>query len=787
MKALNRKMWRDLWKTKGQTLAVVLVIVSGISTFVMLKSTMNSLSLTQTWFYQDYGFADIFASLKRAPESLKGRIASLPGVNRVETRVVADVKLRIEEFDEPVTARIVSVPEDGESRLNRVYLKTGRMVDPWKDSEVVVNEAFAEGHDLSPGDRFGAVINGRWKSLTIVGTALCPEFILPVRPGAIMPDFKRHAILWMARPALATAFDMKGAFNDVVISLSPGAESRDVITRLDSLLSWYGGLGAYGRRDQLSHRFLSEEFRQLETSSTIFPTIFIGVATFLLYVIINRTVSTQREQIAALRAFGYSSAEIAFHFVKSVLFIVLVGVAGGIAVGICFSKGLGNIYMEFYRFPYLMYELRPSVVMTAMLISVASVLAGTLHSVWSASNLPPAEAMRPEPPASYRRSALERVRLWGLLSQSARIVVRNIERRPVRSLLSVTGIALSCAAMVAATFFNDAMDFLVDVQFKRSQKEDMTVALTEPTSRKVIYEMRGVEGVEYAEGFRSVPVRLRFQQKTYRTSVEGIEPGARLRILLDTHLREVDVPPEGIVLTDYLGTLLGVKPGDMLTMEVLEGSRPVRQVPVAGSFEQFIGIASYMDIRALNRIMKEDRALSGAYLTVDSLHQKSIYKRLTEMPRVAGTHVREDDIRNFYETQAESLLFFIFIATVLAGTIAFGVVYNNARISLSERSRELASLRVLGYTRAEISFIFLGELAFLTLIAIPIGFLIGRAMGGFLAESLGSDLFRIPVVIESGTYSLAAAVVVVSACLSGLIVRHRLDHLDLVAVLKTKE
>lgn len=787
MTALNRKLWRDLWRTKGQAFAIVLVIVSGISTFVMLKSTMNALRLSQTEFYRNYAFADVFASLKRAPENLKERIAAIPGVNKVETRVVADVKLRIEGFDEPVTARIVSVPDDRDPGLNRLFIRKGRTVDPLSDNEVVVSEAFAEAHRFIPGDRLGAVINGRWKVLTIVGTALCPEFVLPVRPGGVFPDFKRYAILWMGRPALATAYNMEGAFNDVVLSLSPEAESGEVIDRLDDLLSWYGGLGSYSRKDQLSHRFLSEEFKQLETTSKIFPIIFIGVATFLLYVVISRTVSTQREQIAALKAFGYSSADIAGHYIKSVCLIAVAGVAGGIAVGLWFGRGLANVYMEFYRFPSLMYELQVSVVLTAVVISVVSALVGTLHSVWKASSLPPAEAMRPEPPASYRRSVMEHMGLWGILSQSARIIVRNIERRPVRSLLSVTGIALSCAAMIAATFFGDALDFLIDVQFRRSQKEDMTVAFVEATSRKAMHELRGLEGVEYVEPFRSVPVRLRYQNKTYLTSIEGIERGGSLRLLLNTELQRIDVPPEGIVLTDYLADLLGVRPGDMITAEVLEGAQPVLRVPVTGSFEQFLGVTSYMDLGALNRVMKEGQAISGAYLVVDPLLHKEIYNTLTEMPRVAGTLVREDDIRNFYETQAEMFLFFTFIASILAGTIAFGVVYNNARISLSERSRELASLRVLGYTRTEISFIFLGELGLITLVAIPIGILIGKGMSTFLAAAMGSDLFRIPVVIDSATYSLAATVVLASACLSGLIVRHRLDHLDLVGVLKTKE
>lgn len=787
MGMLNRKLRRDLWKMKGQVFAIALVIVSGVATFVMLRSTMNSLNLTRERFYQDYGFADVFASLKRAPENVKERIASIPGVNQVETRVVADVKLNIEGFNEPVTAKLVSLPDDGKPLLNRIYIKKGRMVDPWKDDEVVVSEAFADAHHFSLGDRFGAVINGKWKRLAIVGTALSPEFILQIRPGAISVDFKRYAVLWMGRNALATAYDLKGAFNDVVLTLSPGVNTNQILVQIDNVLDWYGGLGAYSRKDQLSHRFLSEEFKQLQTSSTIFPIIFIGVAAFLLQVVISRTVSTQRDQIAGLKAFGYGNLDIGTHYMKMVLLIVLLGVTGGIAVGVWFGRSLGRVYMEFYRFPYLMYGLKPDVVMTAAFISIASALAGTLHSVWKTAKLPPAEAMRPEPPAEYRRSVFEHLGLWRILSQPTRIILRNIERRPIRSLLLVIGMALSCAAMIAATFFQDAMDFMVDVQFKDSQKEDMTVTFIEPTSGKAAHELRGLKGVEHVEVFRSVPARFRFEQRSYRTSIQGIEAGNHLYFLLDTHLKPIDIPPAGIVLTDYLGNLLGIRPGDMLTVEVLEGSRPAREVPVIGLAKQYIGIMGYMNLSALNRLMREDDTISGAYLTVDPVDLPRLYRTLVEMPRVAGTFVREDEIRNFYETQAEVLLFFTLVAMVLAGTIAFGVVYNTARISLSERSRELASLRVLGYTRTEISFIFLGELGLLTLAAIPLGFLLGRGMSIYLARAIESDLFRIPVLVGPATYSLAAAVVVVSACLSGLIVRHRLDHLDLVAVLKTRE
>jgi putative ABC transport system permease protein len=787
MKALDKKLWRDLWLMKGQALAIVLVIVSGVATFVMFISVMHSLNRTRDAFYRDFAFAEVFGTLKRAPESLKERIAAIPGVNLVETRVAADVKLDIKGFHEPVSARLMSVPNNGQPLLNKLYLRTGRMVDPAKDNEVVVSEAFAGAHRFKPGDSFGAVINGRWKTLVITGIALSPEFVLQVKPGGISPDFKRYGILWMSREALGKAYDMDGAFNDVVLTLLPGAKIDDVIVRLDAILDRYGGLGAVGRKDQMSHRFLSEEFRQLDRFAEVFPAIFIGVAAFLLNVVISRTVSTQREQIAALKAIGYSNFDVGLHYTKLVLFIVLIGVVAGTGAGMWLGKGLGRIYMEFYRFPSFDFELRPSVVVAAVVITGGSAFLGTLRAVRQAALLPPAQAMRPEPPMSYKKTVLERIGLEAVLSQPTRIILRNIERKPVKALLSVVGISFGCAVMIAARFFSDSVDFMVDVQFRQAQREDMTITYIEPAARRTIYELKGLTGVEHVEPFRTVPARFRFGHRTYRTVIQSFEPGTKLHHLLDTNLKPIELPPTGIVLTDYLATMLGIKPGDLLTVEVLEGSRPVRQVPVVSLVKQYIGVMGYMDRSALNRMMREGDLVSGAYLTVDSAKQSTVYRKLVEMPRVAGTAVRMDEIRNFYETQAESMLFFTFIATVLAGTIAFGVVYNSARISLSERSRELASLRVLGYTRGEISYIFLGELAVLTLAALPLGFLFGRGLCAYIVTAVQSDLFRVPVVLENETYALGAAVVLVSASLSGLIVRHRLDHLDLVAVLKTRE
>ncbi|MFH2120429.1 MAG: FtsX-like permease family protein [Pseudomonadota bacterium] len=787
MKALNRKLGRDLWRMKGQVFAITLVVVSGVATFIMFISTMDSLSLTRNRFYRDYRFADVFVNLKRAPESLKEKIQNVPGVHLVETRVSAYVKLDIKGFDEPVTARIISIPDDGKPLLNRLYINKGRLADPAKDNEVVINQNFAQAHGFDPGDRFAAIIHGKWKELTITGIALSPEFVLIMRPEAMSPDFKHYGILWMGRKALGKSYEMDGAFNNVVLTLHPEANVSDVLAGIDRIVERYGGFGAYARKDQISHRLLNEEFRQLQTSSTIFPTIFICVAAFLLNVVMSRTINTQREQIAALKAFGYSNLDVGIHYAKLVILIISAGLAGGIAAGVWFGKMLGGIYMEVYRFPQLIYTLNTGVIVAAVLISIASALVGTLHSLWRAAKQPPAEAMRPEPPAKYRITLIEKMGIGRRLTQPSRIIARNVERKPVRTALSIIGIAVACATMISSGFFKDAVAFMVNVQFVRSQKEDMKVAFTDPTSRRALYDLKALPGVRHAETFRTVPARFKFGNRSYKTAINGIEPESRLHLLLDTDLNAISLPPSGIVLNDYLGKFLGVRAGDLLTVEVLEGSKPVRQVPVVALVKLYLGVMGYMDVTALNRLMREGDAISGAYLVTDPLYSGKLYRNFIDMPRVSGTVLRRNEIRNFHDVQAKGMLFFTFIATLMACSISFGVVYNSARIALSERSRELSSLRVLGYTRGEISYILLGELGLITLIAIPLGFLIGYWLCAYIAQALASDLFRVPLVIETKTYALAAAVVLASASVSGLIVRHKLDHLDLVEVLKTRE
>lgn len=772
---------------RSQVLAICMVIAAGVATYIMSIGTLEALRETRAEYYGDYRFADVFASLKRAPNTLAGRIAEIPGVDHVETRVVAAAQLDLPGFGDPVTGRLVSVPEHGQPLLNGLHLRRGRMVEPGRDDEVLVSEAFAEVHGIKPGDSISAVIKGRQRDLSIVGIALSPEYIYQIAPGRILPDYKRFAVLWMGYRPLSAAYEMEEAFNDVSIGFARGANEKEVIQRLDLLLDANGGIGAYGREDQVSHKFLNEEFRQLRQTAGLFSFIFLGVMAFLLNVVVGRLINTQREQIAILKAFGYTNRQVAGHYIVLVLIIVTIGLVAGVVAGVWLGGGLSELYMEYYRFPFLRYGVLPQTIVVSALVSGVAAVVGTLGAVLKAASLPPAEAMRPESPEIYRQALVERLGPARRLSQPSRMILRHLERRPLKSALTVLGMAMACAVMMMGTFFADAMDYMLEIEFGVAQREDLAVTFFETTSARAIHEFEAMPGVGRVEPYRVVPVRLRAGSRDYRTAIYAYRPDAVLHRTLDENHEALDLPQAGMLLTDQLAAILAVEPGDEIEIEILEGGRPVRTTPIAGVVRQYVGIGAYMTLDALNRLMREGHAISGAYMSVDRAYLDDIYARLKEIPRIAGTEESRSRITNFNESIGEFLLTYMSFILGLSGAITFGIVYNSARIALAERARELASLRVLGFTRAEVSYILLGELALLALLAIPPGFVIGRALCAWLVATLPHELFRIPLVLEPDTYALAATVVIVAAALSSLVVRRRLDHLDLVAVLKTRE
>ncbi len=787
MNMLDRKLVRDLRRMRGQVVTIAMVVACGIAVLVASMATYQSLLASQAAFYDEAHFSAVFASAKRVPQSIAERIARIPGIGVVETRVVEDVTVTLHDGREPLTAHVVSLPDDGQPQLNRLHLRQGRLIASGSADEVLVSEAFASANSIRPGDSIRAILNGRLQPLRVVGIVLSAEYVFATRPGDPIPDDRRYGILWMGRRALASAFDMEGGFNDVVASVPPGANLPAVFAALDTMLEPYGGLVAYGRVDQPSHRFLADEIAQQGVMATTIPAIFLGVSVFLLHGMLGRLVGAQREQIASLKAFGYRNRAIAWHYVKFALVVVGAGAILGTVLGLWFGQMMVANYTEFFRFPRLAFHIAPWVPVLAVGVGLMAGIVGARNAVGSVARLAPADAMRPQAPRDYRHGALDRLGWIRRLSTRQHMVLRRLIDRPLRTLLTIAGIALAVPIIVVTLFWQDALDFMIDVQFAAAERADLVVGFTTPVPSRAQREIAQLPGVLTTEAYRSVPVRLRSGQHSYRTAITGLPPNPVLRRLVDADLRVTPPPRNGLLLSTRLARRLDVHPGETVGVEILEGKRLHTDMVVAGLLDELLGIGAYTQIGEVNRLMGEADSINAVAVAVADPGDKALRRALLDRPKVATITDRAVSLRQFRETTQTFVLVMAGILSAFSVVIAIGVVYNHTRIALQERAWELASLRVLGFTRAEVARLLLSELLWQLLIAVPAGLWLGYWLVRGLIALHDTEMFQIPAVIQPRSYALAGLVVLLSGAVSALLVRRQIDRLDLVAVLKARE
>ncbi|MEZ5318359.1 MAG: FtsX-like permease family protein [Vicinamibacterales bacterium] len=728
----------------------------------------------------------MWSSLARAPRSVARDLAAVPGVAAVDTRIVARAILDVPGIDEPASAVVISVPPQAEHALGDLYLRHGRHVEVGRAREVMVNEAFAERHDLEPGAPLTATVGGRRVVLHVVGVALSPEYVMAIPPGAQINDDRRFAVLWMARDELEALTGLRGAFNDVAITLANGAAERDVVVGMDRVLLPYGGRGAYGRDSQPSHVMLEEHLTPLAPLSILLPSIFLLAAAFLVNVVLSRLIGTQREQIGMLKAFGYSNARLAWHYLEIALAIVALGIALGLPLGAWLGHVMATFYGAFFRFPELIFRVDATTVLTASGAAILAAVAGVLRTLRNVAAMPPIVAMSAEVPA-FRRSILDWSRLTRFVSPRSRMVVRNVLRWPVRSALTAAGMALAVAVLVLGESSADGTNRMRDVIYQAQQRADLEITLAQPRRLGNLADIAALPAVRRAEPFRAVPARVLGGGGDQDIVLLGLDGDAVLRRVVDNAYRVMPPPRHGVILTAWLARRFGLTLGDPVAIEIQERRRRVITTRVAGVVDEPMGLFAYMELQSLGRLLGEPETFSGIHLTVDPAREAALNDVLKRAPAAIGVGYRRSSLASYREMSDSATAFVRQILVTFAVIIAFGVVYNSARIALAERSRELATMRVIGFTRGEISRILLGEIGLLAIPAVPLGFALGYLLTGAVAAGASGTRFHMPWLVSARTYGFALVVFAVAAALSALIVRRRLDHLDLLAVLKARE
>lgn len=787
MRVLDRKVVRDIRRLWAQIIAVALVMACGVATIVLSVGSYRSLEETRTAFYARQNFADIFATATRAPLRLASRIEAIPGITGAEYRIFKPVILDVEGMKEPASGMAISIPSLKEPAINNPYLRSGRLPFNGRSHEVALAENFAEAHSLGPGDRFHALINGKRRALTITGIVLSPEFIYAIGPGDIIPDERRFGTIFMRQSALEGPFDMDGGFNSLAATIDVNANVEAVIDKIDDLLEPYGGRGAIERDDQISDAFLDNELLQLRSMALVIPPIFLFVSAFLVNMILSRLIALEREQIGLLKAIGYGEVAIGSHYAKLVLVIAAIGLVIGSATGAWFGRGLTRLYGDFFSFPYLIFKESLDLYAIAGGITALAALAGAANAIYSVVTLPPAVAMRPAAPLRYRTLLGGTGLALHLFSQTTTMALRHLIRRPVRTAITALGTSFSVAILCTALFMFDSMEEMIDITFYQAERQDATLSFANESPPGALGSVLALPGIMRAEPFRSAPVRITKGHKELELAITALPADGDLGRVLSDKGVPVLLPTAGLLIPQRAADKLNVRPGDIVRIELMLHGGRIVEAPITAIIQSLIGLGAYMELSALNRLIGDGNRISGARVEFDPIRTDDVYERVKQTPAIASFTLLTAAKDKFREIIEQNISIMSSVYVGLAVIITFGVVYNSARIQLAERARELASLRVLGFTRGEVSGVLLTELGVIIAMAQPLGWLLGYGFAWMVITGTESDLFRLPLVVNPATFARASLVVVVAGVISALIARRRIDKFDLVSVLKTRE
>ncbi|HEU4602659.1 MAG TPA: FtsX-like permease family protein, partial [Steroidobacteraceae bacterium] len=756
LQPLDRKLLRDLQRLKMQAIAVSAVLACGVTLFVMATGMYDSLERARDHYYDYARMADIAVSAVRAPDSIASELEALAGVNAVETRVAGVGLLDIAHKSDPVSARFVSLPPDRHPRVNDVLLRAGRWPEATRENEVLINEAFAEANELQPGMRIRALIYGRYRELNVVGIASSPEFVFAVAPGGLLPEPARFGVVWMGRKALGRAFDLDGAFNDVVMRLASDADVHETMFAIDRMLARYGGRGAYGRDRMISAQFLADELSSLQTMASILPPIFMLVAVFLLNVSLSRLVETERSNIGLLKAFGYTNFSIALHYTKFAIAFAILGAGIGLIGGRLIGDYVAMLYTKVYRIPNLQFDAEIHIYVWAVIVALVAAILGAARAVHRAAVLPPAAALAPPAPVSFGKMGATIEDAAQTLDGKTRMVARRIARFPRRSLTTVTGIALALALLITSQHFPISMNHIVDVTFGVAQRMDATLTFSETADDRVLNEVARLPGVFSVEPLRATEVIFTAGSRQRRETLMGLPAWPELFRVLDQHMDSVRMRHDGITLSQNIATKLGVKVGDRIHVQSTEGHRATADLLVISIVKPYLAGVAYMEIGAMGRALREPGRVSGAYVLMDRKQRDALNDAVKRLPMIAGVSFTTNASASMRKMLSEGSGFFASLFVFFSCLMAGGVAYSAARVTFAEQERDLATLRVLGFRRGEVSYVLLAEIGGLLIVALPSGAVLGAVLSRWLMSQFQTDLFNFPYITNSAAYGRSA-------------------------------
>lgn len=791
MNVLDRKLLREVRSSGALLLAIASIMAVGIMCFVYMRSTYHNLSLAKWRYYSQCRMADFWIELKKAPLSEVEELNKLPGITAIRPRIQFFATVDLDRVAAPLNGLVLSLPNLREPIINDIVIQSGGYFSETRDNEVIVNAAFARRHKIHPGQSIHLILNNRRQELLVVGTAISSEFVYLVAPGSIAPDPEHFGVFYLKRTFAEEVFDFGGATNQIVGQLDPVHRGRpqEILRRIETKLAPYGVATSYALNTQASNRFLSDEIRGLGLFSTIMPIVFLSVAALVLNVLMVRLIDQQRVVIGTFKALGYADARIFMHYTKFALALGLASGLIGLGLGYLMANFVISMYRMFYEFPDLENRIFPGTYAGGLGVALGCALLGSLQAARAALRLSPAEAMRPKPPVQGGAIWLERLPwLWRRLSFGWRLVLRNVFRNPLRTSVGIFATAMGAGLLVTGLILSSAINYLIGFQFQLVTRSDVDLRFKDERGLGALLEARRLPGVDRAEPTFDMSCTFINGPHSRRGAISGLMPGGRLTIPRDVEGRPIRIPTTGLAMSRKLATLLNVSAGDMISILPTKGLREELLVLVAELSDSYIGLAVYADLQYLSRLMGEEFVVNGAQLAIEpgANVQATLFRELKQLPAIQSVNARADVIKNLEFIVATQRIFIGFLI-VFSGTIFFSSLLNSSLIGLAERRREVATLRVLGYTEWQVGGLFLRE----SLVINSLGTLVGLPLGYSLAYALSrmydTEMFRFPLVSPPKVWYGTVVMAVLFALVAHAVVQRTINRLDWLDASKTKE
>ena len=792
MSILKRKLRRDLFAAKGMLLAIVSIIALGTSNFVAMVCSYQNLTRAQQSYYADCFMADFWVNVKKVPIAELQRLKEIPGIDRLRPRIVFEATADIPGELKPVSGKIVSMPRQPSGEINGLTIRSGSYFSGRKGPEVILNEDFAEHHNLQPGDRLHLLLNNRRQELVVVGTAISAEFVYLLGPGGLVPDPSGYGIFYVQDDYAEDIFDFQEACNEIVGLLRRDSHVRvaRVLEQIENELEPFGVLDTIPRERQTSNWFLTSEIEGLKVTATVLPSVFLGVAALILNVLMTRLVEQQRTVVGTLKALGYSNREVSLHYLG---FGLAVGVAGGllgIAAGIGLAELLTMVYREYYIFPQLINQPGPVPLLSGMAMSLLFALAGTIRGVRAVMRLSPAEAMRAKPPVRGRTILLEHwTWFWRKLDFRWHMVLRDLERNRMRTFVGIVSSSVGAALLVVSFVSWDSMNELVEFQYEKVLTSDFDLTFKEDQHYGAVLEAKRFPGVDEVEPLFVMPCKYRNGHYKKQGAIMGILPNARMTVPRDIDGNPVSVPTNGVMLSRKMADMLDVQAGHLLTIEPVRGDRRPRQIVVSRVIDSYLGMMAYADWAYLNHLFGEEGAISSLQLKVspDPAETAAFYRTIKQLPAIQSVAAIREQKEQLSDVLIEQMLASLVVVIIFAGLIYLGSILNSSLISLAERKREIATFRVLGFTTQEVGSIFFRESLCVnvagTLCGLPLGYLLSRGM----ISLYDTELFRLPMLLSWQSCAITVCLGVAFTGIAHLPVRRAIRKLDWLDALNVRE